>query len=47
MKQKANFTAVPQLSELIETADHVDIKTIAGNVSLRHFIAGMLSYSPG
>lgn len=47
MKQNVNFTSVPQLPELIETADHVDIKMIEGNVSLRHFIAGMLSYSPG
>ena len=30
-----------------EHANHVDIKTIDGAVSLRRFISGMLSYSPG
>ncbi|GJM40531.1 MAG: hypothetical protein DHS20C20_08130 [Ardenticatenaceae bacterium] len=47
MKNVFLFTAVPNLPELLETADHVDVKTIEGNVSLREFIAGMLSYSPG
>ena len=47
MKNEALLTAVPSLPELMETANHVDIKTIEGNVSLRQFIAGMLSYSPG
>jgi hypothetical protein len=47
MKREALFTAVPNLPQLIETADHVDIKTTSGNVSLREFIAGMISYSPG
>jgi hypothetical protein len=46
MKSSELFTAVPHLLELMETADHVDIKTIEGVVSLRQFIAGMLSYSP-
>ncbi len=46
MKSSELFTAVPHLSKLMETADHVDIKTIDGDVSLRQFIAGMLSYSP-
>jgi hypothetical protein len=47
MKNEALFTAVPNLSKLMETANHVDIKTISGEVSLREFIAGMISYSPG
>lgn len=47
MKQNDLFTAVPNLQELLETADHVDVKSIEGNVSLRQFVAGMLSYSPG
>ena len=29
-----------------KNADHSDIKTIDGDVSLRHFISGMLSYYP-
>jgi hypothetical protein len=40
-------TAVPHLPPLLDSADHVDIKTISGNVSLREFIAGMITYSPG
>ena len=47
MKNDDLFTAVPNLPQLLETADHVDVKTIIGDVSLRQFIAGMLSYSPG
>ncbi len=47
MKTSKLFTAVPNLPNLIESADHVDIKTISSDVSLRQFIAGMISYSPG
>lgn len=47
MKSETQFTAVPHLPSLMETADHIDIKTISGDVSLREFIAGMISYSPG
>lgn len=46
MKQNDLFTAVPTLQKLLETADHVDVKSIEGDVSLRQFIAGMISYSP-
>ena len=46
MKNDDLFTAVPNLPKLLETADHVDVKTIEGNVTLRQFIAGMLTYSP-
>lgn len=47
MKQNDLFTAVPNLQKLLETADHVDVKSIEGTVSLRQFVSGMLSYSPG
>ncbi len=47
MKQNDLFTAVPNLQKLLETANHVDVKSIEGDVSLRQFIAGMISYSPG
>jgi hypothetical protein len=47
MKPDVLFTAVPNLPSLMETANHVDIKTISGDVSLREFIAGMIAYSPG
>ncbi|MBK8905551.1 MAG: DUF2867 domain-containing protein [Anaerolineaceae bacterium] len=47
MKNEVLITAVPHLPELMKTANHIDIKTISGDVSLREFIAGMLSYTPG
>ena len=47
MKNDALFTAVPNLATLAETADHIDIKTISGDVGLRQFIANMFSYTPG
>lgn len=47
MKHNINFTAVPNLPSLMETANHIDIKTISGDVTLREFIAGIISYSPG
>lgn len=46
MKREALFTAVPTLPSLMEAANHVDIKIMDGDVSLRQFIAGMLTYSP-
>lgn len=33
--------------ELMAGADHVDVKTIEGQVSLREFLAGLFSYMPG
>ena len=47
MKNEALFTAVPNLTQLMKTADHIDVKTISGSVGMREFIAGMLSYNPG
>lgn len=38
---------IPQISQLLEASDHVDIKTVEGQTSLRQFIASMLSYYPG
>ncbi|MBU0960539.1 MAG: DUF2867 domain-containing protein, partial [Proteobacteria bacterium] len=35
-----------ELDIYFQDVDHTDIKTIEGLVSLRSFIAGMLSYSP-
>jgi hypothetical protein len=31
---------------LVRGADHVDTKTVEGNVSLREFLAGMMAYQP-
>jgi len=35
-----------ELDRYFQGVDHVDVKTIEGEVSLRQFISGMLSYSP-
>jgi len=36
----------PELASYLDNADHTDVKTIEGDVSLRRFIAGMLSDYP-
>jgi hypothetical protein len=36
----------PEISKLLNGADHADVKTVEGSVSLRQFIASMLSYYP-
>jgi len=35
------------LTPLLAGADHIDVKTIEGDLSMREFIARMLSYQPG
>ena len=35
-----------ELNAFFENVDHADVKTIEGEVSLRQFIAGLLSYHP-
>jgi hypothetical protein len=48
----SNFTTMtnlkdyPQIVSLMEDANHIDVKVVEGSVSLRQFIAGMLSYYP-
>ena len=37
---------IPQIAQLLKGADYVDIKTIERQMSLRQFIASMLSYYP-
>jgi Protein of unknown function (DUF2867) len=37
---------LPELCDLLPTADVVDVKTATGSVTLREFIAGTLGYSP-
>ena len=36
----------PEIARLLEGADHVDVKIVEGEVSMRQFIASMLSYYP-
>jgi hypothetical protein len=47
MKPYQIFEDKPELQKLVDQANHVDVKTVAGDVSLREFIAGMFSYYPG
>jgi len=37
---------IPAVQAILQENDHYDCKTIEGEVSLREFIAGMLSYHP-
>lgn len=39
-------TDLPELADLLPTADVVDVKTATGTVSLREFVAGSLGSSP-
>jgi hypothetical protein len=46
---KNKFENLPYIKEIqpfLKNSDHVDVKTIDGNVSLREFIASMMSYAP-
>jgi hypothetical protein len=38
---------LPEISELLAGADHVDVKTARSQVSLREFVAAMMAYEPG
>lgn len=40
-------TDLPELADLLPTADVVDVKTVTGSVTLREFTAGSLSYKTG
>ncbi|MGD9043178.1 MAG: DUF2867 domain-containing protein [Desulfobacterales bacterium] len=37
---------IPDIAQLLKGSNYIDIKTIEGQTSLRHFIAAMLSYYP-
>ena len=39
-------TDLPELTDLLPTADVVDVKSVTGTVSLREFVAGALSSGP-
>lgn len=40
-------TDLPELADLLPTADEVDVKTVTGTVTLREFAAGAFNYEPG
>lgn len=41
-----NQADFPEFDELFKAANHIDVKTVEGDASLREFIAGMISYQP-
>lgn len=41
-----DYPAIPAFAPYLTAADHVDVKTADGAVTLREFLAGMLSYQP-
>ncbi len=41
------INSIHELHPLLENADHIDVKTAQGKVSMREFVSGMLSYYPG
>ena len=41
-----NIYDIPQLKGILRNADHVDVKTVQGQVNLTGFIAAMLSFRP-
>jgi hypothetical protein len=41
------MTQIPEVAPILVGANHVDVKTVTGQVSLRVFIAGVFSYQPG
>ncbi|GAA3097030.1 DUF2867 domain-containing protein [Streptosporangium carneum] len=38
---------LPRLRALAEGADHVDVKTVEGDLTLREFLCGLASWEPG
>ena len=41
------FSLIPALAEYLDGANHIDVKSGEGTLSLREFVAGLLSYKPG
>jgi hypothetical protein len=42
----AYIRRMPEVAPLLEHANHIDVKTVSGNVNLRTFLANMFSYQP-
>jgi Protein of unknown function (DUF2867) len=38
---------IPELEPVLRGADHIDIKTTTGSLTMREFIVGMMSHQPG
>ena len=39
--------SAPELQPYVLDADHIDVKTVEGQATMREFLAGMFSYCPG
>lgn len=37
---------IPELEPILRNANHVDVKTVEGDVTLREFVAAMIGYQP-
>ncbi len=46
MKLAAIVEQFSELEPVFQKADHIDIKSVSGEVSMRQFISGMFSYQP-
>ena len=46
-KINSALKTVPELQPYLLNADHIDVKTVEGTVTLPEFLAGMFSYYPG
>lgn len=47
MTSNSYVNQIPEMAQLVKGANHVDVKVFEGDMDLRPFIAGMLSYQPG
>lgn len=43
----ADFTRISLMAEYMDGADHIDVKTGEGCMTLREFVAGLVNYQPG
>jgi hypothetical protein len=46
VKRSSYFRQIPELEPVLRGADHIDVKTVTGNLTMREFIAGMMSHQP-
>lgn len=45
--KRAYIDQIPEITPLLEGADHIDIKVVEGAVTLRQFVAALFTYQPG
>lgn len=47
MDGREYLKTIPELARLLKGADHLDVKTVRSQKSLREFLAAMFNYQPG